>query len=172
MKNSKSTSNSQHSIFNSKMIQGFTLVELLVAIALFTTIVTGLVGLNSISIRGSGASTLRSEANSVLEATLGQLMAVRASNFSSISPGTRHPEIVAGQWSLVPGSQLVGNITRQINITTVQRELSCGVERICPIVSSGGIVDPVTFKATVTVSWQDSGQAHQEAVDTLLSFWR
>jgi hypothetical protein len=160
------------SIRNLPAKAGFTLVEVLVTLALMMALTVGLISLTQLSVRASDSSQLRVEATSVLDATMEATMAVRASNFSNIKSGTFHPEIVNDKWELVTGSQMVGNITRWVEIETIQREVSCGGERICPIVESGGVVDPVTFRARTYVSWEDQGTTRQEELESLLTFWR
>jgi len=151
---------------------GFTLVEVLVAIALFITLTAGLIGLTQLSVKSTAASKLRVKAGNILQQTVGAVMAVRASNFSNLDQGIFHPEIVSDKWSLVSGTETIDSIERWVEISRVQREVSCGGERVCLIVESGGVVDPVTFKAKVVVNWQENGQDQQQELESLLTFWR
>jgi len=154
---------------------GFTLVEVLVAITLFITLIAGLIGLTQLSVRATDASRLRVKSGNILQQTMEAVMAVRASNFSSLDQGIFHPEIVSDKWNLISGTEIIDpidSIERWVEISRVQREVSCGGERVCPVVDSGGIVDPVTFKARVVVSWQEHGQDQQQELESFLTFWR
>jgi len=155
-----------------RLSSGLTLVEVMVATALLMTLTSGLVSLTQLSVRSSQASKVRAEASLVLRETMEAAMAVRASNFSNLSEGVFHPELTAGRWSLVAGDQAVGGVRRWLEISPVQRELSCGGERVCLIVESGGVVDPVTFRAKAYVEWEETGQIKQESLESILTFWR
>ena len=154
------------------MKKGFTLVEVLVAMALFMALTVGLIGLTQLSVKASRVSRLKVKAMNVLNETMEATMAVRASNFGSLSEGSYHPEIVADKWGLVSGTETVGTVTRWVEISRVQREISCGGERICPVVESGGVIDPVTFKAKAVVTWLENGETIREELESLLTFWR
>jgi len=151
---------------------GFTLVEVLVAITLFVTLIAGLIGLTQLSVKSTAASKFRVQAKNILQQTIETVMAVRASNFSNLNEGIFHPEIVSDKWSLVSGTETIDSIERWVEISRVQREISCGGERVCLVVDSGGVVDPVTFKAKAVVSWQENGQDQQEELESFLTFWR
>ena len=154
------------------MKKGFTLVEVLVAMALFMALTVGLIGLTQLSVKASRISRLKVKAMNVLNETMEATMAVRASNFGSLSEGSYHPEIVEGKWGLVSGIETVDAVTRWVEISRVQREISCGGERICPVVESGGVIDPVTFKAKAVVTLLENGETIREELESLLTFWR
>jgi len=154
------------------MKKGFTLVEVLVAMALLMVLTVGLVGLTQLSVRASAVSRLRVGAMAILSETMEATMAVRASNFGSLDERVYHPEVAEGKWALVDGTEMVRGIERWVEISKVQREISCGGERVCPIVESGGVVDPVTFKAKAVVVWQERGEDKREELESLLTFWR
>lgn len=151
---------------------GLTLVEVLVTTALLMVLTSGLVSLTQLSVRSSQASRIRAAASLGLNETMEEVMAVRASNFSNLSEGEFHPVLNAGQWSLVQGREETEGITRWVTIAHVQREISCGGQRVCPIVESGGVVDPVTFRAKTYVQWSEVGETKQESLEGVLTFWR
>lgn len=152
--------------------KGFTLVEVLVSMALLMSFIAGLMGLTQMSIRASSRGRMKARVETILNKTMEEVMAVRASNFGSLDEGSFYPKSVAGSWTLVAGDEDLGDVSRRVEITRVQREVSCGGERVCPIVESGGVVDPVTFKAKVKVEWQEDGETKEEELESLLSFWR
>ncbi|HBU21318.1 TPA: hypothetical protein DEB02_00075, partial [Candidatus Beckwithbacteria bacterium] len=150
----------------------FTLVEVLVALALLSTLVVGVVTLTGLSTKASATLRLKASAGAILTKTMEATLAVRASNFGSLTEGTFHPEVVGGKWALTPGKETVDGVERWVEISRVQREVSCGGERVCPIVDSGGVVDPVTFRGKAFVSWSELGEVRQESLESLLTFWR
>jgi len=152
--------------------RGFTLVEVLVAMALLMVLTVGLIGLNQLSAKTGLISKSRVKAMSVLQETMEAAMAVRASNFGSLTEGTYYPQIIDGKWSFVDGTEVVNEVERWVEISRVQREVSCGGERVCPIVTSGGVVDPVTFKARAVAKWEEQGEYRQEELESILTFWR
>jgi len=151
---------------------GFTLVEVVVALGLFLVLVVGLISIRQLSVRSSELASLRVKSTTTLRETMEQTMAVRAGNFSVLNEGTYHPKVVDGEWSLVAGNEVVGDLTRWVEINKIQRQLSCGGERVCPIVRSGGVVDPVTFRAKVVVEWEERDGTKREELESLLTFWR
>ena len=152
--------------------QGFSLVEVLLGMALLMTFGVGLMGLTSMSVRASVMAKIRTQAEMRLNETMEEVMAVRASNFGSLHEGTFHPENVEDAWVLVDGEEDLGKMKRWVEVTKVQREVSCGGERVCPIVESGGVVDPVTFRAKVKVEWEENEEIKTEELESILSFWR
>lgn len=155
--------------------RGFTLVEVLMAIALFMALIISLVGVGRLSVKASRTARLRVRAVTLARETMETVLDVRANSFGMLSEGVYHPEIVEGKWALVDGPEIVEDVEdfeRRVEIYRVQRELSCGGERVCPIVKSGGVVDPVTFRAKVFVEWQENQEQQQVDLESLLTFWR
>src|SRR6185503_12415280 len=73
---------------------------------------------------------------------------IREQNWNNVaSDGTYHPEISSDHWSLVSGSETIGNFTRQVIISSVERDDSGN------IVSSDGTNDPSTKHVSVIISW-------------------
>lgn len=151
---------------------GLTLVEVLVAGAMLITLTSGLVALTQLSVRSSQAAKIRADALLILQDTMEKMMAVRASNFSSLREGIFYPVISTGSWSLAEGREEVGGVSRWVEIDRVQREVACAGERVCPVVKSGGVIDPVTFLAKAFVEWEEAGVRQQDSLESLLTFWR
>lgn len=151
---------------------GLSLVEILVATALLLSLTSGLISLTQLSVRSNQATREREEAYLVLRETMEAALAVRASNFANLSEGSFYPQIVEGKWTLISGDQQLGNVRRWLEITHVQRLVSCAGERVCEIVDSGGVVDPVTFRAKAFVEWAELGETKQANLESFLTFWR
>ena len=135
-------------------------------------LVIGLVGVGQVAVKSSRLAKLRVIGVTLARETMEAVLAVRANNFASLAEGTYHPELVSGQWGLVGGVETVGGLERRVEIYKVQRELACGGQRVCPIVASGGVVDPVTFRAKVVVTWKEDSKDQQVDMESLLTFWR
>ena len=163
--------NSKLKIKNLKLA-GFTLVEVMVAMALLMTLTISLVAVGQLSVKTSQIAKVRVRATLSARQTMEEVLAVRANNFANLAEGTYHPEVVAGKWNLTEGSEQAGDFTRKVEVSRVQRAVACGGERVCPIVTSGGVVDPVTFRAKVTVTWTENSEMKQTDLESLLTFWR
>jgi len=143
------------------------------AIGLFMTLIISLVSASHLSTKASQTAYWRVKATVLARETLEQVLAVRANNFGTLKEGTFHPSLVEGEWLLVDGIETIEErFERRVEIYRVQRELSCGGERVCPIVESGGVVDPVTFRAKVFVTWQEGKDDQEINLESLLTFWR
>ena len=151
---------------------GFTLVEVMVAMALLMTLTISLVTVGQLSVKSSQIAKVRVRATLAARQTMEEVLAVRANNFANLTEGTYHPEVVADRWTLAGGAEMIDDLTRKVEVSRVQRAVACGGERVCPIVTSGGVVDPVTFRAKVTVSWTEGSQVKQTDLESLLTFWR
>lgn len=124
------------------------LVELLVAIGLtaimLPALATALVGARE----GRAQENERLQATALLRETEEAVRSVREKGWANIATnGTYRPTIVSNGWGLTAGAETVGNFTRQIVISDVQRNAAGA------IVTSGGTVDPATKKVTASVSW-------------------
>jgi type II secretory pathway pseudopilin PulG len=151
--------------------QGFTILEVILAIALLLTVTVGTLSANSLATKGTVLSHQRSEAQRLIREEMDAVASVRAANFLNIHTGTYHPVSTPGGWTLVAGTETVGNFTREIVISSVLRALTC-VTQVCDIVAAGGVIDEHTFKAKATVHWTENGQAKQTTMETLITYWR
>ena len=70
------------------------------------------------------------------------------------------------EWRLVSGAETTDGFIHKVVFNEVQRDGSDN------IVSNGGIVDPDTKKAIVTISWQERSRAREFKLTTYLTNWR
>lgn len=70
------------------------------------------------------------------------------------------------QWQLIQGQETINNFTRKSIFSSVQRDANGN------IVAAGGVIDPETKKAVISVLWQDRGRPHQISVDTYFTNWK
>lgn len=127
---------------------GATLVEVLVAIALagilLPVLATALVTANA----GRPATTQQLQASSLLREAMEAVRVRREAGWANIATnGTYFPAISGSTWTLTAGTQTANGFTRQIVISSVQRDIAG------TIVASGGTTDPSTKKVVATVSW-------------------
>jgi hypothetical protein len=127
---------------------GATIVEVLVAIALtgifMPVLATALVAAHA----GRASSIQQLQAQSLLHEATEAMRNIREKGWSNVvTDGTYHPVPGASDWSLASGAESINGFTRQIVISTTQRN-TAGT-----IVGSGGTNDPSTKHVTVTVSW-------------------
>lgn len=127
---------------------GFSLIELLLAVALAGLVLPALISGFVTSRQGRVQVASRTEAVALLREGQEAVRSIRDRGWSAFAvDGTYHPATSSGQWTLATGSQVINGFTRTISIGPVQRADSG------EIVSSGGTLDPSTKKVEVTVSW-------------------
>jgi hypothetical protein len=145
---------------------GATIVEVLVAIALtgifLPVLVTALVAANS-----AKATTIQQvQAQSLLREATDAVRSVREKGWSNVATdGTYYPAISGSTWSLNSGSQTINGFTRQLVISSVQRDAAGA------IVSSGGTNDPSSKHVVVTVSWS-TPRPSSISTDSYLTRWQ
>lgn len=128
--------------------RGFSLIELIVAISVFSVLIAGVTFL--VGGPFSGSSNNR-EAERFAREALGAVDIIKERSWTQIdgnSDGTdkKVNRDSNGDWVISSGTETRGSFTRAIKITSVERD-SSGV-----IVASGGTNDPSTKKIAVTIS--------------------
>ncbi|HSE61384.1 MAG TPA: prepilin-type N-terminal cleavage/methylation domain-containing protein [Candidatus Saccharimonadales bacterium] len=128
--------------------RGQTIIELLVAIGISAIMLPALATAVFASREGRAQDAERLQAAALLRETDEAVRSVREKGWAAFAVnGTYHPAINIAAWNLVAGSEVVGNFTRQVVISDVQRNAAGA------IVPSGGTIDQSTKKVTTTVSW-------------------
>jgi len=115
------------------------------------TIILPAVYMGLISSRqGRVQQSQRNQASTLMQETVEAVRVVRENGWTAFAVnGTYHPAVSAGTWTLVSGTETVGQFIRAVDIADVHRD-SSGT-----IVSSGGNNDPSTKQITITVSWAE-----------------
>ena len=170
-------------------MKGFTLVELLIVIALGLTLSIGIVSLFRIGLVSSTRTNRAIQAKNLVQEAMEGVVSVRNTgganwdwtNTPALTTAEEYyqPTIVGTSWTL--GSKLSTSpaptlpapndpFTRTVQIESVQRGVGCN-SSICPIVTVGGIVDPGTKKITVIVTWNDNG-VRMASMSAYLTHWR
>lgn len=156
---------------STKIQDGFSLIEVLVAVSLLTIVMVGGFSANSLAAKSVSINKLRNQANLLAKEGMEALQSVRAGNFQALTLGTFHPVSDSGSWVLSSGEEVLGKFTRRITLSSVMRDLVCETP-VCEIVTAGGLTDPLTLKAEVTVSWKENDQDKQYQLYTLLTYWK
>lgn len=138
-------------IINHNYSKGQILIELILAVALASIIISSIIGL-FIDIRDARFVSLeQTRAEDYTQEAINALYSIQGASWNDMVNHTypAHPEVNAGAWELVDGEETIDDFfTRKIEIADVERNPVSG-----DIVESGGIIDPSTKKFTVTVSW-------------------
>lgn len=146
--------------------KGFSIVELIVGIALFAIVASGAV----VSILGSFRSVLAGEAQSqasfVALQSFEAVKSIKIQNWSALVNGPHGLIQTAGVWSFSGTSDSSGGFIRVVTIADVFRLNGA-------IVTSGGTLDPETKKITITVSWLSMSVISNSIVfETYVTKWR
>ncbi len=146
--------------------RGATLVEVLVAIAL-TGIMLPALATALVTAHASRPTTIQQlQAASLVREAQEAVRSVREKGWSNVATdGIYHPVISGSSWALTTGSETIGNLNRQIVISTPQRN-SAGT-----IVASGGTSDPSTKHVVITVSWT-TPYNNSVSTDSYLTRWQ
>lgn len=158
---------------NSK--RGFSIIEILVAIAIISVALVSLSGLASFSLRASLLARQTAQANFLAQEIIESLRSFRDGTYWDVNGlGTLIADVdyylqEAGspaKWQMAQGTEATGIFTRKIVLSNVQRDASDN------IVESGGINDPQTKKVVAAVSWQERGKSHKVEIITYLTDWK
>src|SRR5258708_6683087 len=126
---------------------GASLVEVMVAITMMGILLPTLAGAMLTSQANRPAAIRRLQASSLEREAFEAVRSVREKGWSNVATdGTYHPAISSGSWSLASGSEVINGCTRQIVISSVQRNSS-------GVIVTSGTIDPSTKYITVTISW-------------------
>lgn len=136
-----------------KWSYGYSLVELLLAIALFgvlvTTLFTGFISTRE----GRPQQQQRLQATALMQEAIEAMRIVREESWDLIATnGTYYPSPTATSWALSAGVETIDaliGLTRQIEISDVYRDGSGA------ITDTGGTLDPSTKAVTISVSWNE-----------------
>jgi len=163
-----------------KTNNGFSVVELMVVIAIIVTTFVSLLGMISFSLGISALMKQTLQANNMAQETLEAVRNFRdgtdweTTGLGILGSGDYHPEICSpissppcdpSKWQLISNAEIIGIFTRKVVFQTVRRETDGD------IVETGGNLDSNTKKAIVTVSWQEKNRNHQVEIATYLTNW-
>ncbi len=154
-----------------KRRQGFSLIELLIAIS-FVSVLTVVIVQTGLQTRG-----LRRLTAERLEALLYAQEAMEVfsqTDWKDLPAGQYHPQLATSSWQVATGTEVLNNrYTRLVELSDVYRASSTRDQIYGPIVTSGGYLDPNSKKISARISWQTlSGATSTEVMDSYLVNWR
>lgn len=133
--------------------QGASLVEILLAVAVFGLLVTAITGAVVYGQQSTALGAQRSQAAHIAAEGGEAVRAIRDENFSALAPGSYGLAVSANKWTLVATPDVVNSIfTRTVTIASI---------------------DAVTRSVTITVTWQQNPQrTGTVSIATWLTNWR
>lgn len=162
----------QNSKFKDKNFeQGLGIIEIMVVVGVVVFGFTAILELFRLNIQSSMTSRENLQAHALLAEAVEATRSVRDagwSNLSSLIPQVDYyPIISGGAWALQtinPGP--VNGFSRRIVLEQARRDANSD------IVTSGGTVDPDTFKVSAYIEWQSGGSAKTKNIVTYLTNWQ
>ncbi len=150
--------------------QGFSLIELLIAIAFIGVIITLIMTMNSFN---ADLWRLNENKTKAYFYASESLEAIKLLNWSELADGDYHLVLQDEAWSLVEGAEILEEkYTRTINISSVNREFIDNGHVYGEIVENGNI-DPDSKKITAQVTWLGKNAQTQEILlENYLSRWQ
>lgn len=154
-----------------KINSGQTLVELLIATAVFSLIIgpflSSLINLTAAQVRYRHRIQATQYAREGLEIVYNQ--AVNAEEWNDFAhyadnpDQSFHPALVGGYFSLEPGSETIGKFTREITFQKAWRDAEGNV-----VDEETGSEDENTIRVVAEVFWQDRGKDQEIELTTYL----
>jgi len=140
--------------FKQKFTAGFSLVEVLVSVFIFTVILSILIGANNLYLSGADANLKLTKATYLAEEGIEALKIIRDTSwtdFYNIPADYDHLyfsyESASSTWKATTTDIKIDSFSRSFILSDVYRD-SNNI-----IVQNGGTVDPNTKEATVSISW-------------------
>lgn len=132
--------------------KGFSTVEIVLAIAVFSLLVLGLAGGLLYSVQSTKVIGLNNKANYLADEGIEAVRNIRDENFANLVNGTYGLSIVSNRWTLTGSQDVTDNFTRVITISTV---------------------DTYTKKVTSRVTWpKQNSKVNSVSTSVQLTDWR
>ncbi len=153
---------------NIKNKNGFTIIEILIAISIFAIFSTGVFYLSLDTIERDSKTTLSSQALLYAQEGIEAVRNIRDTAYLSLTNGDHGLDLASGSWTFVPAPETVDtSYARTITIEDVYRDINGD------IASEGTIFDPETKKITAEVTWNHRGIIPKStSLISYMSNWR
>jgi prepilin-type N-terminal cleavage/methylation domain-containing protein len=146
-----------------KNTKGFSLVELVVALAIFVIIIGGMAALIIGGHLSNFENEKRLQANAVLTETWEAIRAIRNGDWNDITNGSHGLTHSNGYWEFSGDSDEQNGITRQITVSGIWRDADGN------ILEGGGEMDTDSKKIQIQISWHPlEGQDQSFTLNTYL----
>jgi len=117
---------------NVKTAKGFSLVEVLLSIALFSLFVLGIAGAINFSVQSQELTSYKQRAVFLMDEGLEAVRSIRNEAYAGLTDGAHGLGIVSNKWAFSGASDAIGEFTRTVTVSTV---------------------DSTTKQVVATVSW-------------------
>lgn len=145
---------------------GVSIIEALLAIAVFGVLAAGTLTLVWDPLTSSGSTDERSKAIFLAQEGIDAARAIRNDEWKATADGTHGIDKTSGKWVYSGANDVDGIYTRVVTIDPVNRDVAGD------IVTTGGTLDERTKKITSTVSWPSIfGGAKSLSYETYLTNW-
>lgn len=143
---------------------GFSIIEILIAIAFIAVIVTGIFNISQFN---SHVRKINDERTQALYYAVEGVEAAKLITWDQLTIGDHHFVKNNNVWEINSGSELLANkYTRTVVVSEVYRE-SISQGNVYGAISGSANIDPDTKKVTVTIDWlSKSGSTKQEKLET------
>lgn len=153
--------------------KGFTIIEILVAIAVIIAAFTAILGFFAFEARIAERGRMRLKAVSFAEESMEAVRNFRdnttwgeSAGISGLTTGIDyHSESSAIGWNIVLGNEIIDEFTLAIVFNEVYRDVNHNI-------SGSGTKDENTREVTTTVSWTDRQGSTEEILATYITNWR
>jgi Tfp pilus assembly protein PilV len=148
---------------------GFSSVEVLLAIALFSMVVLSLSGALVFSVQGNADANLQSKAVFLAEEALEATRLIRGNSLTNLSDGDYGLAIAGSTWTFSGTTDTIDEYTRQVSVSTVNASTKL-VEATVDWSSSLGQARTVTLSMYLT-DWQLEGEEEEEPPPPVIGDW-
>lgn len=160
---------------NNKKDTGFTIIEIVVAIAIIVLILGTILGFFILDSRIAERDRMRLKAISIAEEAIEAVRNFRdnttwaSDGIGSLMAGVDYYPTDSGtDWDIVLGTENINGFTRKVVFNRVSRDIDDNVEAVYNPVND----DSNTRKITVTISWTDRYGDTNEELITYITNWR
>lgn len=171
-KNNKSFT--QHH-FGHKTGAGFTIIEIIVVIAVIATVFVAIIGFFIFDSRVAERGQMRLRAVALVEEALEAVRNFRditdweSAGIATLNTGIDyHPVSSSAGWDIVSGDENVDNFVRKIIFEKVSRNGNDDIESVYNSLND----DPNTRKVTAVVGWSDRQGNASESITTYITNWK
>lgn len=141
------------------IVRGQSLFEIVIALALFLIAVSGIGMVLYGNFETANTSLSRAQAAAKLQESIQAVRSIGGSDWSQVIDGTYGLSYAGGAWSLTPSPDTDGVYTRQVTVSSVERDVGCNIV-------ASGTQDPDTKFISATVSWQQALEAVSSTIQT------
>jgi prepilin-type N-terminal cleavage/methylation domain-containing protein len=149
--------------------KGFTLVEVLVSISIFTVVLGSLIVASNMYLSGAGDALKNTEGAYCAQEEIEAVKIMRDTNWNSISTSTTAQKYLvwgtaSSTWmATTTATTTCSTFTRTFSIATTSRDSNGR------LTTSGGTRDDNTLKVTVTVSWKTKTSTTTKTLSTYIT---